>query len=42
MHTLAMQAKVDSMDLEKALQLIEKDLLPLQRELGIDLSTVKH
>jgi len=36
------QAIVDAMDLGMASDLIDKELLPLQRELGIDLSTVKH
>lgn len=36
------QQRIDSVDLDKALQLIEDQLVPLQRELGIDLTTVRH
>jgi len=34
--------KASNIDLEKALRLIQDEIVPLQQELGVDLSTVKH
>lgn len=38
----AVNTQAEAVDLEKAMALIEEKLLPIQKELGIDLSTVKH
>eukprot|EP00932_Pfiesteria_piscicida_P012082 SRR837773.23388.p1 GENE.SRR837773.23388~~SRR837773.23388.p1 ORF type:complete len:606 (-),score=133.05 SRR837773.23388:163-1734(-) len=41
-HEDALKLAADKVDLEHASRLIDEKLVPLQRELGIDLSTVKH
>jgi hypothetical protein len=38
----SLQRLADSVSLEEAERLIDERLVPLQRELGIDLSTVSH